>query len=99
MSTSFSFVNDIPLNTLSNCSMTCFVYDAFSLLLPTTLSISLWHSSKSAVNESIISLMLLSSADVFSASVFIFPATTANPCPASPALAASMLALRDKRFV
>ena len=41
--------------------------------------------------------MLLNSDDVFSASVFILPATTANPCPASPARAASILAFNDKR--
>lgn len=99
MLTSFLFVAAIPSNTVSKEFITVLVYSLFVLFVLTTDSIDIPQFLKFSVNSAIIFVIFPSYSDVFSASSLIFEATTANPFPASPALAASILALRLKRLV
>ena len=77
------------------------MYSAFCLFVPTTVSIEALHSSKLEVSSPIISRILLNSFDVFSDNSRILEATTENPRPLSPALAASILAfsLSGKQYL
>ena len=65
-----------------------------------TLTSACFTAASTRLSTSLISLAISSTEDaVFCASLLISVATTEKPLPASPALAASMDALRDKREV
>jgi len=86
---SMLFMSDIVSRRLSNCFL---IFPALSFILAPALLIS----------EIIVSMTFTTSSTTLpdsSASFLTSEATTIKPFPCSPALAASMDALRDSRFV
>ena len=90
---SISFITVATLPSVPSIKSFCWVIISCAFVIVSTTS------SESFNKVSTISSILPLALFVCSASFWISDATTANPLPASPALAASMLAFKANRFV
>lgn len=94
-----SFVSCILLKIVWKVSTAAWIRPALSAISPALLPAWDTAFSTSLLISLINSVILATESALFFASVPISEATTAKPLPASPALAASIEAFKDKRFV
>ena len=85
--------------TLSNAEFVFLTFMLCLFMISRTSCIPLTACCESSISFSVISSICLADSLDCSASFCICEATTANPRPCSPALAASILALSERRLV